>query len=182
MSAMTDPSRHLIDLRVIRRELGSHYDPVEKDEYSGQCPVCEEMVSQSEDECSCGNPIVWRGSKMWRSLYGDPDRALARLMIVVPEDKIGKRLVARAGLQGFANKTEGKRWERAVKNIGEGDLIGIIDHAAKTSAGRGMISFVLNMTDKRIRERPRVKTKKADASAHEAVPDMPPRERYQQER
>ena len=151
-----------LDLTEVRQALGEHYDPVLKDSYPSICPVCEGEVFQDEDECSlCGTPTVWKNSTAWKLLYGPPTAAIRRLSTVEPEDRAGIELCRLAGVTGFANQTEAKRWARAAKKLGHARMLGIARYAAQNKRGRGVIAHGLNLAEKITRE--------------EAIPKQKPR-------
>lgn len=160
----------ILDRRDIAEELGAHAPRVQ--EITGYCDVCSGDVEQTHDQCEgCGAPVIWRGSGLWRKLYGDPDRRLAQLLIEQPSDGAAAHLFALAGVQGFFNKTQAERWAKAVRNIDQHNLTSIIDYAVRKTQGPGLISHVLNITDKNVRELTRRKrVKEPEPSAGHGVP------------
>jgi len=172
--AQGDRSFAIIDLADIREQLGSHFDRHKQDEYTGVCPVCSEDVPQDVDECPiCGVRIVWRNSRVWKQLYGPPEAAIRRLSIVEPEDEASAELCRLAGVPGFANRSEAKRWARAARKLGQRRMLSIARSAAeKRHRGRAVIAYALNLADKIAREEPRPKTAprpRPSASEHEIM-------------
>jgi len=170
MAELERPSYHLIDLRQIAIDLGEHYNHVLRDEYPGTC-LCNEEVSQQDDQCPiCNVPIVWRSSRVWRSQYGDPEKAIKRLSVTVPTDPIGKRICARAKEAGFANRGEYRRLRKAVKRIGEKQANECIDLCIRkkpAASGRGLIAYILNALDKRARENEIIKEREEKTGAYD---------------
>ena len=102
------PQKYVVlDLRLIREELGEHYSPVMRDDYTGVCEVCEEAVPQDVNECPvCGTPVVWRHSPIWKANFGSPDAAIRLLSIIEPEEELGAQLCRLAGVPGFAQQCQ----------------------------------------------------------------------------
>jgi hypothetical protein len=164
----------ILDRREIVEELGAHAPRAQ--EITGYCGICSEEVAQTHDACpNCDAPVIWRGSGLWRKLYGDPDKKLAQLLIEQPTDEAALHLFTLAGVEGFFNQTQAKRWAKAVRNIDQHNLFGVINYAIKKTKGPGLISHVLNITDKRVREITRKKrVKKPAPDAGRGVPRRRP--------
>jgi len=143
----------VVDLDVIANELKGHFRGDKAAEYRGYCDECYARVSQRDEECpNCGTPVVWFNSPTWQSLYGYPKTRIRELTCVKPEDAAGVLVCKRSGIQGFANVTEAKRWNRCVKNIGVQEMIDIVEKCAESTTGRGILSYAMNWADKLIRE------------------------------
>lgn len=161
---------HVIEFQKIKNYLGAHYQALDRDSLEDDC-ICGERVGQDVDKCPhCRIPVIWYGSRVWRRLYGNAAAAEQRLSIIVPDDSRGEYLMRRAKLSGFANETEAKRWERAVRNLNSGTLTRTIDFCARRSNGRGLVAHVLNTTDKQIREQKPKRAKAPPPRAGEGVP------------
>jgi len=165
------PKRYVVlDLRSIRSDLGNHYNHTLRDEYTGVCEVCEEDVPQNVNECPvCGTPVVWRGSPLWKALFGSPDAAIRLLNVVEPEEQLGRELCDRAGVAGFANQTEADRWRRAIKKLDKNRVRGIIEWVTKKKRGRGAISHAINFAAKVARETPVQRKKASDTQGPRAL-------------
>lgn len=149
----------VLDRRKILAELEAHA-PINKDDVEGWCDFCPESIKQDQDECLCGAPVVWYGSPLWRSLFGDPRKAEASLRMIVPDDSAGQYLMHEAGVVGFANQSEYKKWERATNFFSQEELRDIVRFCGRKASGRGLISYVLNSTEKRRRDTRKVTPKK----------------------
>ena len=143
----------IIDLTDIRDLLGDHYRHNQKDTYTGTCD-CGEQVGQDVDACQfCGRSIVWRRSRLWKQLYGNPEDAIRRLSTIPPVDEAGKHLCQAAGVTGFADVGEARRWSRSVKKVGQKRALGAVNYVSKKhKQGRGMIAHALNIVEKAARE------------------------------
>jgi len=134
-----------------------------RDRYTGVCEVCGEQVSQQTNECPvCQTPVVWQGSRAWKTLYGSPDAYIRMLSIVPPDGFLGEELCRATGLPGFANQTEADRWGRAVRKMADDRRVqGIIRHAVdRVGRGRGALAYALNTLEKIVREIPKAKPAK----------------------
>lgn len=142
-----------LDLAEVRADLAEHYQATRRDTYEGTCPVCSEAVSQKVCECEiCGTPVVWLHSPLWKRLWGTPTDMIRRLSSVIAEDSTGRELCRLAGLPGFANQTEAKRWGIAARKLGPSRMMGIVRWATKNKRGRGSIAHALNLAEKIARE------------------------------
>jgi hypothetical protein len=151
------PRYHVIDLVDMRIEMGAHYKGAERDTYTGQC-WCDERVGQDVDRCPfCGMPIVWRGSRVWKRMYGPPEQAIQRLDVYPPDDEAGKVLCEAVGTAGFRTKTDLQDWNRGIKKLGRKRIIGIVNYVlSKEHTSRyGAMAHALNMVRKYAREAPR---------------------------
>lgn len=140
-----------IHLKEIAKSLGTHYDRSMKDEYTALCH-CGEEIDQTQSKCVCGAIVIWHGSKVWRNLYGSPDRFKRYHTTWEPSDGVGKGLLKRAGETGFANKHELDRWKRITLSLSNRELADCLTYCASKSKGRGLIAHMLNLCEKRIRE------------------------------
>jgi hypothetical protein len=146
----------VLDLADVKEALGDHYNHTARDFYTGYCD-CGEEIGQEYDRCPfCRRSVVWRGSRLWRSMYGKPEDAIRRLSVIPPTDAAGEYLCRLVGVAGFANQGEAKRWARAVKKIGQPRAVDaaryIESHWKGRRAGRGTISHALNLVEKIARE------------------------------
>jgi len=166
----------VLDRRKIQAELEAHA-PINKDDIEGWCEFCPESIRQDQDKCLCGVPVVWYGSPMWRTIYGDPRKAENFGSLIVPDDNVGRYLMQQAGVAGFSNKTEAEKWTRAVRFFNAGDLRDIIKYCRRNTSNRGLISYVLNVTEKKRRD-----TRKVTPKKHRPSPEAGkgrPRKRYE---
>ena len=123
----------VFDLDRIADDLGSHFEGSRAEEYTAICPVCNEEVPQDVDECEvCGEPVVWKNSKLWKRKFGSPTVAIRNLDIIEPREPAGKLICKRAGIDGFANKSEAKRWGRCIRHLGQEKMIEIVEICAKS--------------------------------------------------
>lgn len=155
----------ILDLADVKDAMGSHWNRSMRDEYTATCE-CMEQVGQNVDECPfCSRPVVWRNSKLWRRLYGNPATA-ERLLSVYPpdpDDVVGQELMRTAGAIGFANMTEKKRWDKCRRYLDTDYLRNIIGYCERktTNPGanrrprsrRGIVVFSLNVAEKAVRDR-----------------------------
>lgn len=146
----------ILDLADVKENLGAHWNPSAQDEYMASCPVCDEFLPQTIDECPyCGVPVVWRHSKTWKRLFGNP-ATVEKLLSVYPpdsDDEIGWELMRASGSTGFANLTEKKRWDTGRRYLTPGHLRNIINYCARKTHKRGILTFALNIIDKDVRSR-----------------------------
>lgn len=145
---------HSLDLQEILEEMEEHAprSQSERNKLRGWC-ACGASVGQSQATCvNCDIPIVWFNSRAWREKFGSPSRRARDLTMILPEDLLGSLLLETAGLAGFANKNEAKRWEKARRRLSTNELRDVINYCAGKNTGRAIIAHVLNVTDKRIRE------------------------------
>lgn len=153
---MTDlaPRFIVLDLADVKENLGSHWNRKERDEYMAACTVCNEFLPQNIDECPyCGIPIIWRSSKLWKSLFGNP-AMVERLLSVYPpdpDDSIGQELMRASGATGFANLTEKGRWDKGRRYLTPAHLRNIIGYCKRKTHKRGILVFALNIIDKDVR-------------------------------
>ena len=156
---MTDSTFTIIDLLDIKESLDAHWNVREKGNYEGRCAGCGEAVTQTDDMCQfCDTPVVWKHSRVWKQLYGRPSIAEQRLLSA-PTDVLGRWLCAEAGVERFPNPHALRRWRSALARLDEHAIRGIVSYCAaslvRRSLGmRGLINFVLNTTDRRVRELP----------------------------
>ncbi len=147
----------VVDLMKIKDELGEHWNPREKDLYTGRCSECNEAIAQFEDRCAiCDTPVVWRGSKHWRQMYGQPSPA-ENLLLRTPSDLAGIDLVAAAGVKAFPTPSALVRWEHIIETMSQLKLQSIVSRCHNSLRGkknglRGLIPYVLNSCEKFIRE------------------------------
>lgn len=153
---MDRPRYAILDLTDVRDNLGAHWNPAMRDGYVAACPVCLEFLPQTVDECPyCGVPIIWRHSKLWKNLFGNP-ATVEKLLSVYPpdpDDSIGQELMRASGATGFANLTEKKRWDRGRRYLTASHLRNIISYCARKTHKRGVLKFTLNIVDKDVRSR-----------------------------
>lgn len=154
---MDDRPRYVIlDLADVKEALGSHWNPAARDEYVAACPVCDEFLPQTIDECPyCGVPVVWRNSKIWRRMYGNPATVEKMLSVYPPDpdDVVGLELMRVSGTTGFANLSELARWNKGRRYLTPAHLRSIIAYCARKTHRRGVLVFALNIIDKDVRSR-----------------------------
>jgi len=149
----------VVDLLDIRESLGAHWNARERDSYEGQCAQCREAVSQSQNRCEyCGTVTIWRHSRVWKQLFGDPG-GVEKQLLSAPREPLGKWLCAKAGVKRFPNPHALRRWRSALANLDEHAIRGFVDYCEASLKRRnlnmrGLISFVLNTTDQKIRALP----------------------------
>jgi len=143
----------VFDLDRLADDLGSHFEGSRAEEYTAICPICNEEVPQDVDRCEiCGEPVVWKNSKLWKRKFGSPTVAIRKLDIVKPKGAPGRLICRRAGIDGFANKSEAKRWDKCVRGVGAKKMMEIIDVCSKSTKGRGILSYAMNWAEKIMRE------------------------------
>lgn len=163
----TDAPRFIIlDLADVTDAMGAHWNSLHRDEYTTACPVCYEQVGQDVNECPyCNTPIIWRHSKLWRRMYGNPS-ATERLLSIYPpdpDDVVGQELMRVSRTTGFANLTEKARWDKCRRHLDTDYLRNIIGYCERktTNPGadrcprsrRGIVVFSLNVAEKAVRDR-----------------------------
>lgn len=148
----------LIDLnRDVKPQMGSHWNTSEKDWYTGPCSVCNERVGQHEDMCSeCGTLVVWKNSRVWRMKYGLPSRAASRLARM-PEDMVGLRLCALAGVVCFPSESDLHRWQALT--LEQHELSSTIGYCVgklkkRPNGMRGLVKMVLNVAERKTQKPP----------------------------
>lgn len=147
----------VFDLRQIREAMGSHYDPNRADEIKAQCEVCAKegfvvKVSQNENECFiCKTPVVWKGSKVWKRLYGSPTEVIRELNSIPPNTRSGEKLMELAGLDGWTTQADAQRWAKAVKMFGEKQMTNIAEYVTKEKAGYPSLRHAINIAKKKVR-------------------------------
>jgi len=165
---------NLADINIF--DLNNVGPPIENpDRYTLPCNTCGEQVDQASEECSCcSTPVVWRSSREWKRLYGSSEQRIRELTLPDPDDddELGQDLLAKLGRTGFANTSQKKRWEKARRNIPEKDLRGMINHVLDGTNKRGVLSHLLNWTDKVIREA-KAKSKPTPKKGVPQIPSMP---------
>jgi hypothetical protein len=137
------------------------------------------------DECPyCHTYIIWEGSRLWIRTFGSVDKAKRRLTIFPPDedDGIGRVLMESAGLDGFANESELRRWKRAKSSHSDGtryieddEILLTIRYVESRTAPRGRINHVLNILDKKwrtTRKQIRTERKKREKAEKEALLDI----------
>jgi len=132
--------------------LGEHYDASMRDQYEASCPMCSESVSQDMDRCHCCEiPVIWEGSRVWKRLYGSPEAMKKKLTVFPPaeDDVAGNKLMALSGLTGFANITQRREWDRAVKKVGQDKAIQVVvwvsGQEKHQKNPRGIVPHALNV-------------------------------------
>lgn len=167
---------HIIDLREIQEFMEEHWNPVERDDILGQC-ACGEMVTQDQTRCNaCGLAIVWRGSRRWKNLFGNPEQAIRKLSLVQPWEMTSQYLADKAGIIGF-NQADSEAWKKALRHIAEKDLISAIDFCYdKGDRGHGLLRHAMNIAARKTREE---LTKKRQRRKQVTQPDTSsPGEKY----
>jgi hypothetical protein len=144
-----------IDLRKRIRSMGSSYDPLEHNTYTGYCK-CGEEVGQDVKECpACGGVIIWFNSDVWKTMYGSPKAAQSQLTRVNPTDAAGVYLLNKAKLSGFASQGEYDLWLTLTKGRKFPYVRNIIDSTAKWKggiSGRGLVTAVMNRLAKTMQD------------------------------
>lgn len=143
-----------IDFRQMARSLGEHFSQVAPEEHTAWCD-CGTELYQVENKCSgCGTPVVWVGSDAWQDKFGSAKEYIRELNAIKPIDRAGKYLIEKAGLPGFKDRTEIKRWNYIISVINQPKAIAIIDRCARKTRGRGLIKYTLNAAEKAIERMP----------------------------
>lgn len=151
------PDYIVLDLAEIAREMGSHFDSIEAETVTGQCPVCAAKgrvvwVAQDQDRCDiCSTPVIWKGSKLWQQLYGSPTERLRALTAIPAVTRSGRHLIESAGLQGWHTKTDAEAWAKAVRMFGDPEMIRIADYVLKNKRGEPAIRHAIAIAKKKIR-------------------------------
>lgn len=146
----------LIDLAKIKAEMGQHWNANERESVTGRCSQCNEEIKQTRSTCIvCGTPVVWRGSRVWKRLYGGPSLAESKLLRT-PTDTAGIELCKHANVASFPTPRLLTRWEEAVEQLDSSDTDGIVAWCTDTmkTRGRGMrglVQFAVNTVEKRAR-------------------------------
>jgi hypothetical protein len=141
----------VLDLVKVHRELGSH---VGSEDAWAWCP-CGNAVEQRDWKCTeCGMRIVWKGSEIWRRLYGTPGQAIKKLEAIMPKDRAGQYLMERAKLPGFFGEAEHKRWLALVEALSQQALIATTEYCARKTSKRGLVKYTLNAAEKKAGELP----------------------------
>ncbi|MBD3309513.1 hypothetical protein GF348_24250, partial [candidate division KSB3 bacterium] len=162
-----------IDFREIVRDLGEHYDPADEQTLTAQCPRCAEegrvvQIFQDNDKCfRCETPVVWRNSKMWKSIYGSPTQRIRDLRAIAPSTTSGKTLIEGAGLAGWKTQVDANTWQRAVKMFGETEMARAANYVLKDKTGNPAVAHAINIAKAKIRsgkrdEKPKKRERKQD--------------------
>jgi hypothetical protein len=145
--------------------------------YKAQCPSCEiEMIAQDQDICpGCNARIIWTNSRIWKREFGTPASYRRTYETVPPDDDdgVGWYLMQVSGVDGFANKTEKRRWDDARRYMSIGHLRSTVDRCyKKDSRGRGLIVHVLNSVAYVVRSK-KVESKRRSAAESRNLGDVP---------
>lgn len=147
-----------INLQERLRNIGSSYDPIDHDTYTGYCD-CGEEVTQEMAECPvCGNAIIWYNSRLWKQLHGSPKAAYSKLSRVEANDAAGRYLLSRARLSGFASQGEYDLWLTLSGGRDFKYVKNIVDSTSKWKngiSGRGLVTAVMNRLAKTKQDEPK---------------------------
>lgn len=145
---MTNASKYIVhDVKKIRSDMGDH----EVTEHTfARCPVCEKRHYQNCAEClGCGLPVIWKGSSIWKELWGNPTTMIRRLNKITATDPAGVELMRVARQSGFANQSESDRWAKALRKLGPGAMMDKVNYVcSKGMYGRPLIAYALNLVEK----------------------------------
>ena len=147
----------VFDVNKLSKALGE-YAP-DKDDIEGKCE-CGEMVNQEVDKCPyCGRQVVWKLSKVWRDLYGNPEVLLRKLRLIPGQTELANEMLSRVGLSGFATKSEASDWYTGENKLGEARIKSIINYVVteKRESGQQALSHILNTVRRATRENRQVK-------------------------
>ena len=163
----------ILDFREIVRDLGQHYDPADEETLSAQCPKCAEegrvvQIFQDNNKCfRCGTPVVWKNSKLWKSIYGSPTQVIRDLRAIAPSTTSGAYLIQHAGLKGWKTQVDAQTWQRAVKMFGETEMKRAANYALKDKTGNPAVAHAINIAKAKIRsgkrdEKPKRRERRQD--------------------
>lgn len=147
----------VLNLKEIADQMDAHYSAMSRDDVTGQCSECikEDRITtlgQDVNTCrKCGAHVVWMYSPLWKELFGDPKMILRELKSIEPTTESGKLLFKRAGLSGWATKTEEQAWHKAVKMFGEFDMKNVANYVTQGKRGRPAIAHAINTAKAKVR-------------------------------
>lgn len=169
-------SYYVFDLRDLLEDLQDHVRSTLVDTYCAVCPGCGEPIPQTADRCDvCDKPVVWKNSKVWKSLYGNPNDAIRRLQIVPPENAAAKHLCDLARVEGFLNLGEANRFYKAHDKLGSRETVRLVNLAYERlgKRGRALMRYALNLLARAARE---YKSDNEITSPANDEPELPPTE------
>ena len=98
---------------------------VRKDDLEAQCGHCGAGHTQETVLCECGAPVVWKHSRVWKKLHGDPAAFLRRIEEpdLAPKTPLEVKAVKAFGSRRwFAHITQARRFRTLARMYPEGYL------------------------------------------------------------